>query len=57
MVVLQLAASQFSPRILRTFFGDRLTQITIGAYVGTFVYSISCCAPSARTATRASCPG
>lgn len=40
MVVLQLASSQFSPRILRTFFGDRVTQITIGAFVGTFVYSI-----------------
>ena len=40
MVVLQLAASQFSPRILRTFFSDRLTQITIGTYVGTFVYAI-----------------
>lgn len=40
MVVLQLASSQFSPRILRTFFSDRLTQITIGSYVGIFVYSI-----------------
>ena len=40
MVVLQLAASQFSPRILRTFFGDRVTQVTIGTYVGTFVYSL-----------------
>ncbi len=40
MVVLQLASSQFSPRILRTFFGDRVTQITIGVFVGTFVYSI-----------------
>jgi uncharacterized membrane protein len=40
MVVLQLASSQFSPRILRSFFGDRLTQITIGTYVGTFVYAI-----------------
>ncbi len=40
MVVLQLASSQFSPRILRSFFGDRLTQLTIGIYVGTFVYSI-----------------
>ncbi len=40
MVVLQLASSQFSPRILRTFFGDRITQITIGTFVGTFVYSI-----------------
>lgn len=40
MVVLQLASSQFSPRILRTFFGDRVTQVTIGTFVGTFVYSI-----------------
>ena len=40
VVVLQLASSQFSPRILRTFFGDRLTQITIGSYVGIFVYAI-----------------
>ena len=40
MVVLQLTSSQFSPRILRTFFGDRVTQITIGTFVGTFVYSI-----------------
>jgi uncharacterized membrane protein len=40
MVVLQLASSQFSPRILRTFFGDRVTQVTIGVYVGTFAYSL-----------------
>ena len=40
MVVLQLASSQFSPRILRTFFSDRLTQTTIGSYVGIFVYSL-----------------
>ncbi len=40
MVVLQLASSQFSPRVLRTFFGDRVTQITIGTYVGTFVFAL-----------------
>lgn len=40
IVVLQLASSQFSPRILRTFFGDRLTQLTIGTYVGTFIFAI-----------------
>ncbi len=40
MVVLQLASGQFSPRVLRTYFGDRITQITIGTYVGTFIYSI-----------------
>lgn len=40
MVVLQLASSQFSPRVLRSFFADRMTQVAIGAYVGTFVYAI-----------------
>ncbi len=40
MVALQLTSSQFSPRILRTFFADRVTQITIGAFVGTFVYAL-----------------
>ena len=40
MVALQLASSQFSPRVLRTFFADRTTQLTIGVYVGTFVYSL-----------------
>lgn len=40
IVVLQLASSQFSPRMLRTFFGDRLTQATVGSYVGIFAFSI-----------------
>ena len=40
IVVLQLTSSQFSPRILRTFFGDRLTQVTVGSFVGIFVYSL-----------------
>ena len=40
LVTLQLASTQFSPRVLRTFFGDRLTQVTIGTYVGTFTYAL-----------------
>ena len=40
VVVLQLASSQFSPSVLRTFFGDRLTQVTIGTFVGIFVYAV-----------------
>ena len=35
-----LRSPMYSRKILRTFFGDRLTQITIGTYVGIFVYSI-----------------
>jgi uncharacterized membrane protein len=38
VVSLQLASSQFSPRVLRTFVRDRLTQVVIGTLVATFVY-------------------
>lgn len=40
VVVLQLASSQFSPRILRTFLSSRLTQLTLGVFTATFLYSI-----------------
>lgn len=40
VVVLQLASSQFSPRALENFFGDRPTQITVGAFVGIFTYAL-----------------
>lgn len=40
MVVLQLASTQYSPRIIRTFRRDRLIQVVFGAYTGTFVYSL-----------------
>lgn len=40
IVALQLASSQFSPRVLRTFLRDRGTQVTLGVFVGTFVYTI-----------------
>ena len=40
MVVLQLASTQFSPRVLRNFLGDRVAQTTIGAFVGIFAYCL-----------------
>lgn len=40
IVALQLASSQFSPRILRGFTGDRGNQLVLGAFIGTFVYSL-----------------
>lgn len=40
IVVLQLASSQFSPRVLRTFFRDRRTQFSLGVFVATFTYSM-----------------
>ncbi len=40
IVVLQLVSSQFSPRLLRNFLRDRVTQLTAGVFIGTFVYSL-----------------
>jgi uncharacterized membrane protein len=40
VVVLQLTSSQFSPRVLRTFLRDRLTQAALGVFVATFVYAV-----------------
>jgi uncharacterized membrane protein len=40
VLVLQLASRQFSPRVLRTFLGDRATQACIAVFVGTFVYAL-----------------
>ncbi len=41
VVTLQLASSQFSPRLLRTFSADRFVQITLAAFLGTFVYTLT----------------
>jgi uncharacterized membrane protein len=40
VVSLQLASSQFSPRVMRSFVADRLSQVVIGLLVATFVYSV-----------------
>ncbi len=40
IVALQLGSSQFSPRILRGFTGDRGNQLVLGAFIATFVYSL-----------------
>lgn len=40
MVALQLASSQFSPRVLRTLLRDRWTQSALGVFVGTFVFAL-----------------
>lgn len=40
LVAVQLASTQFSPRTLGTFLGDRVQQIIIGIVLGTFVYSL-----------------
>ena len=40
IVALTLTSTQFGPRMLRNFIRDRGTQLTLGTYVATFVYSV-----------------
>lgn len=40
MIVLQLTSSQFSPRVLRSYLGDRVAQLTIGSFIGIFAYCL-----------------
>jgi uncharacterized membrane protein len=40
IVALTLTSTQFGPRMLRNFIRDRGTQITLGTFVATFVYSV-----------------
>lgn len=40
VVALQLAASQLSPRVLRSFMGDRPNQIVLGFFIATFTYAL-----------------
>lgn len=41
VVTLQLASSQFSPRLLRTFASDAFVQATLGLFLATFTYSLT----------------
>lgn len=41
VVTLQLASSQFSPRLLRTFTRDRVVQVTLALFLGTFVFALT----------------
>ena len=40
VVTLQLASSQFSPRLLRTFSRDGVVHLTLALFLATFVYSL-----------------
>ncbi len=40
VVTLQLASSQFSPRLLRTFSRDRFVHLTLALFLTTFTYSL-----------------
>jgi uncharacterized membrane protein len=40
VVALQLASSQFTPRVLRSFITDRTNQIVFGTFIATFTYAL-----------------
>ncbi|MGF1479327.1 MAG: DUF2254 domain-containing protein [Cyanophyceae cyanobacterium] len=40
IVALQLASSQFGPRILRNFMQDRGNQVVLGTFIATFLYCL-----------------
>ena len=41
VIALQIASSQFSPRLLKTFLRDRGTQVVLSTFVATFAYSLA----------------
>lgn len=41
VVTLQLASSQFSPRLLRTFTRDRVVHVTLAVFLATFTYALT----------------
>ena len=41
MVVLQLASSQFTPRLLGQFLQSRIVQLTLGVFTGSFLYALT----------------
>ena len=40
IVALQLASSQFTPRVLGSFMADRINQYVLGVFIGTFTYTL-----------------
>jgi uncharacterized membrane protein len=40
IIALQLASTQFTPRVLRQFMGSRGNQVVLGVLIGTFTYTL-----------------
>jgi len=45
IVVLQLVSSQYTPRALRGFLQDRVTQVIAGGFFAIFAYALMCSRP------------
>ncbi len=55
LMTLTLASMQFSPRIIVSFVRDRVTQWTLGIFLGTFCYCMAAL-PAARSAPKPFAP-
>ena len=55
LMTLTLASMQFSPRIIVSFVRDRVTQWTLGIFLGTFSYCMAAL-PAARSAPKPFAP-
>jgi uncharacterized membrane protein len=55
LMTLTLASMQFSPRIILSFTRNRVTQWTLGVFLGTFLYCVAAL-PAARSAPSAFSP-
>jgi uncharacterized membrane protein len=55
LMTLTLASTQFSPRIIISFVRDRVTQQTLGIFLGTFLYCLGSL-PAARNIPTPFCP-
>lgn len=40
IVAIQQASSQFTPRVLGSFMADRVNQVVLGVFIGTFTYTL-----------------
>ena len=54
LVAIQLAASEYSPRTVRIFIRSRLTRVTLGLFLATFVFSVMRVGKSGRRSRRPS---
>ncbi|UZK92570.1 DUF2254 domain-containing protein (plasmid) [Mycobacterium ulcerans] len=53
LITLQLASSQYTPRLLRTFAADHFVQRTLAVFLATFAYALTVLRASATSAVKA----
>src|SRR6478672_1493595 len=53
LVAIQLAASQYSPRAVRIFIRSRVTRVTLGIFLATFVFAVIILVSSRASVTSA----